>query len=450
LRIVIPTTGSRGDVQPYLALGQGLRAAGYDVRLATHADFEALVRDHGLDFFAIEANGRALQASEVGDRMLRAGSNPFAFMREFVRLRVPLLRELMSHCREACVGADAVLLSPTALLIGQSVAEALRLPTVWTSLQPTSPSRFQANFLFPAAPAWLPDGGLYNLATHLVAGETVWQLVRTPFNEARREVLGLPALPLWGPAGGFFNSTLKLYGYSPRVVPRPPDWGPQHQVTGYWFLDEAGVMPPPGLEAFLEAGPAPVYVGFGSMHNRNVEEITELVLRALERTGQRGVLHTGWGGLEPTARSDQVFWVGSVSHHWLFPRLAAVVHHGGAGTTGAALRAGVPAVVVPFMSDQPFWGRRVFELGVGPRPIPRRQLSAERLAHAIEVAVSNQDLRKRAAALGALIRSEQGVTRAVELIQGQLPLRPLVHPRARLALAGSALVAERANPLHAR
>jgi UDP:flavonoid glycosyltransferase YjiC (YdhE family) len=417
VRITIPTTGSRGDVQPYVALGAGLQRAGHRVRLATHADFEEMARANGLDFFPVEASGQALQGSETGDRMIRAGDNPFIFLREFARLRQPLLRALMANCWEACSDADLVMLTPTALGVGQSVAEKSGLPTCWTSLQPTTPSRYVVNSLFPEWPTWLPGAGLYNLLTHWVGGEFLWQCMRHALNEARREVLDLPPLPFLGPVGAMFAPTLRLYGYSPHLVPKPPDWGDNHHVTGFWFLDAApGWAPPPGLEDFLAAGPPPVYVGFGSMHDRDAAA-TELVLEALARAGRRGVLHTGWGGLREVPPSDRVFPVGPVPHDWLFPRVAAAGHHGGAGTVAAALRAGLPSVLVPFMADQPFWARRLFAVGAAPAPIPRKRLTAERLAAAIRAAVTDPQIRGRAAELGARVRADDGVARAVEAFE---------------------------------
>jgi UDP:flavonoid glycosyltransferase YjiC (YdhE family) len=215
-----------------------------------------------------------------------------------------------------------------------------------------------------------------------------------------------------------FAPTLRLYGYSPHLVPKPPDWGDNHHVTGFWFFGATpGWAPPPGLEDFLAAGPPPVYVGFGSMHNRDAAAVTALVHEALGRAGQRGVLYTGWGGLREVPRSDRVFAVGAVPHDWLFPRVAAAVHHGGAGTVAASLRAGVPSVLVPFMADQPFWARRVFALGAAPPPVPRKRLTAERLTAAIHAAVTDPAIRRNAADLGGKVRAEDGVDRAVEMFE---------------------------------
>jgi UDP:flavonoid glycosyltransferase YjiC (YdhE family) len=226
----------------------------------------------------------------------------------------------------------------------------------------------------------------------------------------------LPSLSFLGPAGAYLFPPLCLDGYSRLIVPKPWDWGARHYLTGYWFLDGAADWrPPQGVLDFLADEPPPVCVGFGSMHNRDAAEISHLVIRALELAGQRGVLLTGWGGLASVPNSDQVLVAEGIPHDWLFPRMAAVVHHGGAGTTAAALRAGVPAVVVPFMSDQPFWARRVFALGAGPQPIPRGQLTAARLARAIRRAVQDTGIRHRAAVLGQRLRAEDGVGRAADL-----------------------------------
>jgi UDP:flavonoid glycosyltransferase YjiC (YdhE family) len=189
-------------------------------------------------------------------------------------------------------------------------------------------------------------------------------------------------------------------------------------MTGYWFLDRPqGWQPPAALVDFLQAGPPPVVVGFGSITVRDPEETTVLVLSALRAARQRGLLLTGWGGLSQADLPDDVFKLEAVPHDWLFPRAAAVVHHGGAGTTAAALRAGVPSIVVPNFMDQPFWAQRVVALGAGPRPIPRNRLNAARLSAALRAAVEDESFRARAAAVGRRLRAEDGVGRAVEAFE---------------------------------
>lgn len=211
---------------------------------------------------------------------------------------------------------------------------------------------------------------------------------------------------------------LRLYPYSPAVIPTPADWDANSIATGYWFLEQTDEWTPdPALLRFLAAGPAPVYVGFGSMPAEDATAKTRVVLEALAEAGLRGVLATGWGGLSAAEVPDSVFTLDAAPHDWLFTRMAAVVHHGGAGTTGAGLRAGVPTVICPFFGDQPFWGRRVAALGVGPAPIAQKKLTAERLAAALRSATGDPEIRSRAAALSATIRREDGIGRAIEAIE---------------------------------
>jgi UDP:flavonoid glycosyltransferase YjiC (YdhE family) len=421
LRIVIPATGSRGDVQPYLALGRGFRAAGHEVRIATHADFGPSVLAQGLEFVAVAGSSRELHSGEVARRMTNAGRNFVTFLRELVRLREPLMQELIARSAAACRDADFVVLAPTTLLVGLSAAQKWNLPYCITSFQPTAPSRHLANCLFPELPAWLPGRGTYNYLTHLVAGGCLWASLRPLINQARRDVLDLPPFPALGPPVALFETTPTLAGYSPRVIPRPPDWGDNQHVTGYWFLDtDPDWRPPAGLADFLASDPPPVCVGFGSMSDGDAEQATDVVSEALAATGGRAVLLTGWGALSPAACSDRLFVAEATPHDWLFPRCAGVIHHGGAGTTAAALRAGVPALVVPFAGDQFLWARRVFALGVGPRPIPRRKLSVERLTEALRTLTGDEAMRRRAADLGAAIRAEDGVGNAVRLVSAQM------------------------------
>ncbi len=213
-----------------------------------------------------------------------------------------------------------------------------------------------------------------------------------------------------------------MYGFSPSIVPRPADWGSHVHVTGYWFNDpENGWRPPAELAHFLDAGPPPVYVGFGSMTDRDPAVVARIVLEALEQTGCRAVVLSGWARLPGVTDRPGVHFVENVPHDWLFPKMAAVVHHGGAGTTHAGLRAGAPTVVVPFFTDQPFWGARVAELGVGPRPIPRRELSSDRLATALCRVTRDPVMRARASAIGSRIRAEDGVANAVRALSAVWP-----------------------------
>jgi UDP:flavonoid glycosyltransferase YjiC (YdhE family) len=208
-----------------------------------------------------------------------------------------------------------------------------------------------------------------------------------------------------------------LYGFSPSVIPPPTDWPSNVHITGYWFVEEAeNWQPPVALIDFLQSGPPPVYIGFGSMSNRNPEQTADLVIQALGRINQRAVLLSGWGGLQRAKVPGSIFMIDSVPHSWLFPRVAAVLHHGGASTTAAGLRAGIPSVIVPFFGDQPFWGQRITELGVGPKPIPRKKLTIERLADSVQEVITNKAMRQRADQLGKQIQAEDGIASTIEII----------------------------------
>lgn len=240
-------------------------------------------------------------------------------------------------------------------------------------------------------------------------------IYRSPINQFRKSVLDLP--PAKGENILRGKPITKLYAYSEAVVPRPADWDESSVVTGYWFLDApANWQPDPQLVSFLQEGSTPVYIGFGSMFMGGGKQKTEIALQALRLTGQRGILATGWGGLTGEITSRDIFVLDAVPHDWLFPKVAAIVHHGGAGTTGAALRAGKPQIICPFVGDQFFWGRRVADLGVAPSPIPQAKFSAEILADAIQSAVSDSNMRQRALSLGETIRAENGIERAVKHI----------------------------------
>jgi sterol 3beta-glucosyltransferase len=239
----------------------------------------------------------------------------------------------------------------------------------------------------------------------------------------RRESLRLPSRPaLSGDLEQTDGSPVPvLLGFSTQVVPRPSDWPPTVTVTGYWFLEEAvDWQPPAELLHFLEEGPQPVFIGFGSMAGRDPERLGRTVLDALRDSGERGIIVTGWGGTRLAGTPPGVFVLESAPYEWLLPRVKAVVHHGGAGTTAAGLRAGRPSVVCPFVADQPFWGARVAALGVGPEPIPQRKLTAGNLADAIRTAATDPAMRERAARLGERIRAEDGVGNAVAAIEGVL------------------------------
>jgi sterol 3beta-glucosyltransferase len=415
MRIAIIATGGRGDVQPYIALGQGLQKAGHTVRLVTMQDFEALVRSYGLEFWSVRGNAQeSLESTEA--RELMEKGNLLTMLRLMKKESMRTSVEWMEDGLAACQGMDLLITGSLGLNIGLALAEHLNIPLIRAHLFPFTPTRTFPSVLIPQTSTNL--GGSFNLLSWQLVLQMLWLGVGPIFNQARKKVLGLPPSSLVETYHSDSSKGPIFYGFSPSVIPRPADWKDGVHVTGYWFLDPAeDWTPPPALVDFLQAGPPPVYIGFGSMSSRKPEETAELVIKAITKTGQRALLFSGWGGLHKEDLPDSVLMIDSIPHAWLFPRAAAVVHHGGAGTTAAGLRAGVPSIVVPFNFDQPFWGQRVHKLGVGPRPIPRSRLTVDRLAQAIQEVVTNTSMRQRAAELGSKIRAEDGIANAVDLIQ---------------------------------
>jgi sterol 3beta-glucosyltransferase len=416
MRVTINAFGSRGDVQPYIALGKGLKAAGHHVCITTHRIFEGFVREHGLDFSPMEGDPKEILLKQA---IADLGINPVRINRWLAENFRPVMDSVFRATLDGAQGAD-VLLNSALSFAGWHVAEKLGIPAIAAYLQPMTPTRAFQGMSSPLPPEWLPFRGIYNLLSTKLTNQSFFAMTRSLTNTCRVEVLGLPPLNAtyywridWASA-----PVPILYGYSPSVISKPPDWGNSQHITGYWFLEDAqNYEPPVELKTFLDSGPPPVYVGFGSMVDHEREETTRLIVEALRKTTQRAILLGGWSDLGSVELPDFILRVDSVPHDWLFPRMAAVVHHGGAGTTAAGLRAGVPTVIVPFTVDQPFWAWRVHELGVGPKWILRKRLTVEKLAAAIDQAAHDQSMAQRAKALGRMICAEDGLGAAVHLIE---------------------------------
>jgi sterol 3beta-glucosyltransferase len=311
------------------------------------------------------------------------------------------------------------------LYVAFGLAEKFNIPLLQAYVFPFSPTKEFPAAMVPKSVANF--GGGANRLSHQAFRQIMWQSSRAADTLMRQKVLNLPTAPFMGPyASATFNQLPAVYGFSPSVIPQPSDWK-DAKVTGYWFLDEGNTWTPPqALTDFLQSGPAPVYIGFGSMGSRKPEETANLVLEALAKTKQRAILLSGWNGMKSDNVPDSVFLVDSVPHSWLFPKVAGVVHHGGVGTTAAGLRAGVPTTIVPFFGDQPFWGARIAELGVGTQPIPRKNLTSDNLAAAIQTLVTDKGMKQRASDLGKKIRAEDGIANVLSVIK-TLEKKQLVH-----------------------
>jgi sterol 3beta-glucosyltransferase len=399
-----------------VALARGLKEAGYEVVLATAARFETFVTAYGISFVPLPDDFLDLMDTPSGKAAL-SGRHTLTWTLRLVREVRPMMRRLLDAQWTAAQGADAIIYHPKALG-SVHIAERLGIPAMLAFTLPG----MTATRAFPSPMLPVADLGPLNRLSHELFLRYANGLFRRPINQWRKEVLGLPPSRRDDCLRG--KPVPRLYGFSPAIVPKPADWDANSEVTGYWFLDDEAWVMPPSLRGFLEAGRPPVYIGFGSIPSMDPVQTTSMVVEALAMAGQRGILASGWGGLTAAPLAEHVYMLNAAPHDRLFPHVAAVVHHGGAGTTAAGLRAGKATVICPFFGDQPFWGQRVAMLGAGPAPIPVRYLTPEKLADAIRRAVTDPEMHRRAAELGTRIREDNGVGRAVELISRGLVRHP--------------------------
>jgi sterol 3beta-glucosyltransferase len=415
VRILVTAVGSSGDVAPLTGLGTALRDAGHDVSLAAYGMFEDLVTGCGLGFRLVPGDPQLLGASRQGQRWQEGGTGAMSGIR-FIRL----MAEHMRDVNAALLGAarqdtDMLLLAGMGWLGGYRIADGLGLPSIGLALQPSHPTR-----------EYLPTG-----MTTRSLGPWGNRVVGRAAMVAGAAAMEKSSKRLWEQEGMPGFSTREMfrrqdaarwpfcYGFSPAVVPRPPDWREGIEVAGYWWpRHPAGWTPPADLERFIAAGPPSVFVGFGSRNPADAARLTALVAQARRQAGVRMVIQAGWASLGAELQEDDdVIVIGEAPHDWLFPQMAAVVHHAGAGTTAAGLRAGVPAVSVPMITDQPFWASRITALGTGPKAVPYKSLTAESLTTAIRDATGRDSYRSRARDLARQLASEDGtlpVIRAVD------------------------------------
>lgn len=417
MRILILTYGSRGDVQPFVALGRALVARGHEVTLGTARRFETFVREAGLGFAPMSDAMLNLLDTEAGRDMMESTQGVLQSLKWTVMLTRtvgPAQAELIgdSWAAAEAVDPDLIVFHPKTYA-GPHIAEKRGIPAVLAMLVPMMvPTGERPNVGFP-------DTGWqwWNRFSYRFVNRTMAFSAGRHVREMRAE-RGLPKQRRFDLLRDSRGRMLPvLNAVSPSVLPAPRDWPDEAVMTGYWFTDHGDWTPPDDLAAFLEAGPPPVYVGFGSMAGRSPGRLAKAVIEALTRTGMRGIIATGWGGLKPADLPDTIHKIEGAPHDWLFPRMAAIVHHGGAGTTAAAIRAGKPQVIVPFFGDQPFWGKIMAQHGVAPDPIAQKSLTADNLAEALRRVTGDPAMAQAAEALGAGVRQEDGLKRAVDVIE---------------------------------
>ncbi|XP_057470981.1 sterol 3-beta-glucosyltransferase UGT80A2-like isoform X1 [Actinidia eriantha] len=424
LQIVMLIVGTRGDVQPFIAIGKHLQEYGHRVRLATHSNFKEFVLAAGLEFFPLGGDPKVLASYMVKNK----GFLPSE--RSEIQIQRRQIKEIIYSLLPACIAhdpdskvefkVDAIIANPPAY--GHThVAEALKVPIHIFFTMPWTPT---SEFPHPLSRVKQQVG--YRLSYQIV-DTLIWLGIRDIINEFRKKKLKLR--PVTYLSGSYTSPPDVTYGYlwSPHLVPKPKDWGPKIDVVGFCFLNLASnYVPPDSLVKWLEDGEKPIYIGFGSLPVQEPEKMTQIIVEALELTGRRGIINKGWGGLGNLAESkDFVYLLDNCPHDWLFLQCAAVVHHGGAGTTAAGLKAACPTTIVPFFGDQQFWGERVHTRGLGPAPIPVEEFSREKLINAIHF-MQDPMVKHRAVEMAKALEHEDGATGAVNAFHKHFPRNRLL------------------------
>jgi sterol 3beta-glucosyltransferase len=408
MNISILTYGSRGDIQPFLALAVGLQKAGHNVTLTGPRCFADFVAANKVEYASLAGD-----PEELSRAFNDAGSNPFRMATSMRGHVLGIAPQVVSQIVQAAQKADLLIHSFAFTTGGHSLARHLHIPDV--SIQ-TFPM-FAPTGDYPS-PAFPHLGKLGNYFSHWFATQVFWHGGNMGFRQIQHLLTDAFPRKLYWP---FANPdprlrTPLLFAISPSVIPASAGWPDNVSVTGYLFLDDENYQPPASLSSFLAAGPAPVCVSFGSMLHEKAEKTGKLLLDVFAQCKQRAIILTGWGGWRADPAPENILYLDAAPHSWLLPHCKVFIHHGGAGTTAAGLRAGLPSIVIPHAADQPFWGRRVHVLGVGPAQIPIQKLTAPRLLAAL--AESEKPLVIAAAqALGRQIRAENGLEAAIRLIE---------------------------------
>jgi sterol 3beta-glucosyltransferase len=412
------TIGSRGDVQPYIALGKGLQKEGHKVTIVTHEEYKEWVTGFGVGHRTAGGDPTALMKLSVENKMF----SPQFFKESLSNFRT-WLDDLLVDSWEQCKDADVLLESPSAMA-GIHIAEALSIPYFRTFTMPWTKTRqFPHAFLSPPV-----EAPTFNAASYVLFDNVLWTATSSQINRWRKQTLGISSTDM----GHLAQSKIPfIYNFSQFVVPKPLDWGDATAISGYWFLDnpELNWTPPKTLDDFMvkarSDGKPLVYIGFGSITVPNPKLVTERLIRAVLKSDVRAIISKGWSARgskskdeDEVAFPEECYSLDRVPHDWLFPQLDAVLHHGGAGTTGASLRAGCPTLIHPWFGDQFFWASRVQKLGAGLRV---SSLHSTEVANALKKATSNHIMKEKAAAVGQGIRSEDGVHTAIAQIYTYLP-----------------------------
>lgn len=405
MRFTVVTYGSEGDTRPLVGLSRGLLRAGHDVHLLADRSTLPTAEAHGISAQALAGDIKAtVMPGGAFSKLMKEGGDARQMAKAIAQIANENTASWMKDVVEQARSSDAILFSGIAGYVGLSVAEHLRIPAIGLGVWPISPTR---EFPSPLLPPWQMPGWL-NLFSHRAVNALTWRLFRRKINAARREACAqAPRTRMW-------RDYPILYGMSRYLVPQPADWPEIWKVCGAWSVEPDIWETPPALAKFLSSGEPPIYVGFGSMAGFDKKKLLSTVIEAV--AGRRALFSSGWSGIDPALLPGNFFVIGETPHDWLFPRTSMVIHHGGAGTSHTACRAGVPSVVVPFAGDQFFWAGRLAAAGVAPKYVTHAKINAQALSGMIAFAKSPEVVR-RAKMLGKMMAEEDGVSCAVECIE---------------------------------
>lgn len=410
MHITIFVYGTWGDIRPHVVLGMALQKAGHEVQVVASPGYEQWVRDRDLGFYPLTTDVNTF-ARENADLMDKG----FISQLHTLRTRIaPLLVQMGLEVMEATRDSDVLMTVEFGASLLLDVITANKLKPIFINPAPINPTR-TSNTVLPAKPGWFPFEGWYNRLGYTVLRQSSWRALAGGRNPLAKQ-LGLPKSG-YKDFRAVVDTAPALTTVSRHVFQRPADWDDRWQVTGFLFDDDPTWAPPQDLVNFLEKDEAPVYIGFGSMPDSKPQATTRMIMDAVRKAGKRAVILTGWAGLGANDVPENIHILKYAPHSWLFPKMAAVVHHGGSGTTASGMRAGVPTVVIPHQGDQGFWGRTVNRLGVGTTPIPRKKLTVESLAAAITEATTNRAMQVNARAIGEKISAEDGLEEAIKWVK---------------------------------
>jgi UDP:flavonoid glycosyltransferase YjiC (YdhE family) len=401
MKIVLSSRGSRGDLYPVIEVAMALKEAGHEVAIGMPETFGEYARSKGLDPYLYK---------EDSDKMMKDLGRGINSSGKGLRFIASSIDQQCDFMMEASKDADAILASVSELA-APTVAEYYKIPFYRIAYAPVLPGK--------QPPPLIP---FQNMPVSMnVAAWRMFQfgskLIIKKFLDKRRKKLGLA--PVTSSNEYFTRKSHALLAINSTLAPPCPTWEKRYKFdyTGYCY-DRTDEKLSEDLIEFIESGDPPVYIGFGSVHIKNPEKFTDIVIEASKEAGKRIVLSRGWVGLGKKEFPDNIYLTNDTNHALLFPKMAGVVHHGGSGTTHMAARAGVPQFIMPELGDQFYWGSRIFQLKLGPKPVSSKKITVKALAKALEH-ISNGMFRENTILLGEQMKKEDGVAEIVKLITSQ-------------------------------